>query len=72
MLFLSGAAMNINTLTGGMRVASEILPLTHAIRLMRGVWLGAGWGAHTADVVYLVAFTLVGGLVVSRTFRWDP
>jgi ABC-2 type transport system permease protein len=47
------------------------VPLTYAVSLLRGIWHGEGWLAHTGDVGVL-ALTFAACIVLStRLFRWE-
>lgn len=71
MLFLSGAALPRQMLPAFLKTISEVFPLTHAIRLMRGVWLGDGLLEYPVELAVLTATSLVGAFFASRLFRWD-
>jgi ABC-2 type transport system permease protein len=71
MMFLSGAGMPIETLPETIRRISAFLPLTYAVKLLRGMWFGEPWSAHGLNVaVLLVMIVLLGGLA-TRLFRWE-
>ncbi len=71
MLFLSGAALPRDMLPGFLRTLSEAFPLTHAIRLLRGIWLGEHLWDHPVEIVVLVGTLLIGSIFAARMFRWD-
>ncbi len=52
-----------------MRVISDALPLTHAIRIIRDPWLGFGfqWAALAAVLGFLVVSTALA----ARYIRWE-
>ena len=71
MLALSGLFVPIESLPPALEVASHVLPLTYAVSLLHGIWLGQPWSAHLWDVGALVAvFILCTGLS-ARVFRWE-
>lgn len=53
------------------RIVANMLPTTHAVALMQGMWDGAGWGAHWVNVLGLVAVFVVCSAVSTRVFRWE-
>ncbi|MGH7655598.1 MAG: ABC transporter permease, partial [Gemmatimonadaceae bacterium] len=71
MIALSGLFYPIASLPPGLRVAANVLPLSHAASLMLGIWRGEGWMAHTGDVAALgVVFVVCVG-ISARVFRWE-
>jgi len=71
MLGLSGLFVPVAAMPGPLQAVARAHPLTYAVSLLRGIWHGEGWLAHTGDVlvltVALVAFTAVS----ARVFRWE-
>ena len=50
MVGVSGLFFPIDALPAGWRIFANMLPTTHAVALMQGIWDGAGWGAHWGNV----------------------
>ena len=71
MIALSGLFFPIQQLPTGLRVTVSLLPTTHAVSLMQGVWDGSGWIAHWANVVALGLIFLVCVGISTRVFRWE-
>ncbi len=71
MIPLSGLFFPIESLPTGWRIVANMLPTTHAVGLMQGIWDGAGWGAHWGNVLGLVAVFVVCSAVSTKTFRWE-
>ena len=71
MIFLSGAGFPRELLPETIRKYSVVLPLTHVVTLLKGLWLGDSWGQHLTEVVVLLALLALGVAVSSRTFRWE-
>ncbi len=71
MIFLSGATIPLEAMQGAMKQYIKVLPLTHAVGLLRGLWLGEAWGRHLTEVAVLASLLVVGVLVSLRTFRWE-
>lgn len=69
MLFLSGALLPREQLPEALRQAGDFLPLTHAVALVRDLWLGEGW--NLAALAFLAGTMAVSVAVSSRTFRWE-
>ena len=71
MIFLSGATIPREVLPETMRQYSQVLPLAHAVNLLRGIWTGGAWGDYVKEVVVLLALFFAGALISARTFRWE-
>ena len=71
MLALSGLFFPLAELPRGLRAFANILPTTHAVALLQGVWDGSGWGAHWPNVVALLVLFLVYTALASKVFRWE-
>lgn len=69
MLFLGGAGPPPEVLTGALGVLRHFVPLTYAVGLIQGPWLGGGWSWPDAGVV--AAFGAAAALVTARWFRWE-
>ena len=71
MLGVSGLFVPVESLPPMLQTVARALPLTYAVSLLRGIWRGEGWSAHTGDVAVLAlmfaAFTALSG----RVFRWE-
>jgi ABC-2 type transport system permease protein len=71
MLFLSGAAIPRFVLPEAVREYGQILPLTHVVNLLTGLWIGEAWGEHMKEVLILTTMMIVGLIVSAKTFRWE-
>jgi ABC-2 type transport system permease protein len=69
LIFLSGAMLPRDVMPEAMQQASQVLPLTHVVTLMRDLWIGDGWNLVSLGV--LGAFAAVGIAVSVRVFRWE-
>ncbi|MFI7401292.1 ABC transporter permease [Streptomyces sp. NPDC049541] len=69
----SGIAIPMEVLPDGLRSVCELLPLSPAIRLIRGGWTGqlSGYEALGA-VATALAWTVLAVFAVRRWFRWEP
>ena len=47
------------------------LPLSYAVSLLQGIWVGDAWSAHTGDVVALAITFVVCTALSARVFRWE-
>jgi len=71
LLSISGLFFPIRYLPGFWRSLALASPLTHAVDLLRGLWLGAGWASVWIAVVVLVANLVFCTLLSARVFRWE-
>ena len=69
MFMLSGAAVPLDVLPGGVQAVAEWMPMTHVIRLMQGVWLGGVWAWESVWV--LLGILVVASVLSARLFRWE-
>ena len=71
MLGASGLFVPITALPAWLQPIAQVLPLTPAVSLLRGIWLGEGWAAHSGDVVGLALVFGVSTALSARLFRWQ-
>jgi len=71
MVGLSGLFVPISSLPPTLQLVARLLPLTYTVSLLRGIWRGDGWIAHTGDVAALGLIFLICTAVSSRLFRWQ-
>jgi ABC-2 type transport system permease protein len=71
LVIFSGAMVPLEIMPDTVRTVSRYLPLTHLVALLRGLWLGKGWGDFLTEVAVLAGVAIVGTLVIARTFRWE-
>jgi ABC-2 type transport system permease protein len=71
MVALSGLFFPLNRLPTALRAAAYVLPTTHAVALLQGVWDGSGWGAHWVNGAALLALFLAYSALATRVFRWE-
>ncbi len=71
MLALSGLFYPVDGLPRTFRALAYVLPPTHAVALLNGVWDGSGWGAHWVDVVALLVLFAAFTAVSTKVFRWE-
>ena len=71
MLGLSGLFIPIDALPPTLHAIARALPLTYAVSLLRGIWHGEGWAAHSTDVAVLAVMFVVLTAIGARVFRWE-
>lgn len=71
MVALSGLFIPIEALPAALQTLARLLPLTHAVSLMRGMWRGEPWSGHVGDVGALAVLTALCLIASTRLFRWE-
>ncbi len=71
MIALSGVFFSLDRLPAALRKLAYVLPTTHAVALMQGVWDGSGWSAHWMNAVALLVVFGVCSALATRWFRWE-
>jgi ABC-2 type transport system permease protein len=71
MIGLSGLFVPVESLSPGLRAVAQVLPLSHSVALMQGIWVGEPWGAHVGDVGALAVVFIVCIALSARVFRWE-
>ena len=71
MLTLSGLFYPLDRLPRLLKALAYLLPTTHAVALLDGVWNGSGWSAHWANVAALLVLFAAYTALSTRVFRWE-
>src|SRR6266480_4814305 len=71
MLALSGLFFPIARLPRWLEMVAYMLPTTHAVALLEGVWNGSGWSAHWVNVAALFVLFAAYTALSTRVFRWE-
>lgn len=71
MVGLSGLFVPVETFPAALQVVARVLPFTHAVSLMQGIWVGHAWTAHLGDVAALFVTAVACSALASRVFRWE-
>jgi ABC-2 type transport system permease protein len=71
MLALSGLFYPLERLPRALQAVAYLLPTTHAVALLRGVWDGSGWGAHWVNVAALLVLFAAYTALSTKVFRWE-
>lgn len=69
MFFLSGATVPYEIMPRGLRMVAEVMPLTHGIKLLKGVSLGEGISQYIPSIVILIFTAIIGMIISIKTFR---
>ncbi len=71
MIFLSGATIPIQTMPDTLKKIIQVLPLTHVVKLMQGLWFGDRWQDYLISIGVIIGLAVVGIIVSALTFRWE-
>jgi ABC-2 type transport system permease protein len=71
MLALSGLFYPVARFPRALQAIAYLLPITHAVALLDGVWDGTGWGAHWVNVAALLALFAAYTAISTKVFRWE-
>jgi ABC-2 type transport system permease protein len=71
MLALSGLFFPVGRLPRALKALAYLLPTTHAVALLNGVWDGSGWGAHWVNVAALLVLFAAYTALSTKVFRWE-
>jgi ABC-2 type transport system permease protein len=71
MLALSGLFFPVERFPRALRALAYLLPTTHAVALLEGVWNGSGWGAHWVSAAALLALFAGYTALSTKVFRWE-
>ena len=71
LLSISGLFFPLEILPRAWQVVALASPITHAVNLLRALWLGHGWMEQWIAVVALLLNLLICSVVSKRVFRWE-
>jgi len=71
MLALSGVFFSVERLPRPLQMVANVLPTTHAVTLMKGIWAGEGWAAQLDTVGALAVIFAACMAFSARWFRWE-
>jgi ABC-2 type transport system permease protein len=71
MFGFSGLFTPISVFPPAMRAVSRALPLSYAVSLLQGMWIGEPWSAHIGDVAALALTFVLCTAISTKVFRWE-
>ena len=71
MIALSGLFLPVAALPSPLRGLARVLPITHAVSLLQGIWKNDAWSAHLGDVAALAAAFVICTAISAKVFRWE-
>lgn len=71
MLFLSGSTIPYEMFPKGMQRFVQVLPLTHGVKLLKGVSLGGQLSSYGPEIAVLAGVALVCTALSAVFFKWE-
>ena len=71
MIFLSGATMPLELMPNTVQKWSNILPLTHAVNVLKNAWLNQSFGTYYISFIVLFAIFTVCSILSVKCFKWE-
>jgi ABC-2 type transport system permease protein len=71
MLALCGLFFPLQVMPPVLQNVARVLPLTYAVSLLQGIWIGDKWSAHWGDVAALVFVFVFCTALSAKVFRWE-
>ncbi len=71
MFAISGLFFPVASLPPLLHALARVFPLTYAVSLLQGIWVGEPWSAHLTDVAALVIIFAAYTALSAKVFRWE-
>ena len=71
MIFFSGTTFPWKILPQGVKAVGSVLPLTHVVWLLQGLWFGEPWREHLLELAVLAGMLIAGTSISAKVFRWE-
>jgi ABC-2 type transport system permease protein len=71
MLGVSGMFVPLSAMPRPLAVLGNVLPMSHAVALLRGAWVGTSWLALLPHLGALALTTAICLALTTRVFRWE-
>jgi len=71
MVGFSGLFVPVEALPPVLHTVARVLPLTYAVALLQGIWIGDTWSAHVGDVAALAVVFVICTALSAKVFRWE-
>ncbi len=71
MLAISGIFVPLEAMSRGWHTLGSVLPMTHAVTLLRGAWAGASWFEHLPSLGVLALTLVICTTLSAKIFRWE-
>jgi ABC-2 type transport system permease protein len=71
MIAVCGLFSPVASLPPFLHALARVNPLTYAVQLLQGIWVGDPWSAHLGDVAALVLIFAICTALSAKVFRWE-
>ncbi len=71
MLAVSGIFVPLEAMSRGWHTLGSVLPVTHAVTLLRGAWAGESWFEHLPSLGVLALTVVICTALSAKIFRWE-
>jgi len=71
MLVVSGMFVPLSSMPRPLAVLGNVLPMAHAVALLRGAWVGTSWLVLLPHLGALALTTAICLALTTRVFRWE-
>jgi ABC-2 type transport system permease protein len=71
MLVVSGMFVPLSSMPQPLAVLGNVLPMSHAVALLRCAWVGASWLVLLPHLAALALWTAICLALTTRVFRWE-
>jgi ABC-2 type transport system permease protein len=71
MIAVCGIFAPVESLPPVLHALARLDPLTYAVRLLQGIWVGDPWPSHLSDVAALVLIFALCTALSAKVFRWE-
>ena len=71
MVGFSGLFVPVEALPPVLHAVARALPLTYAVALLQGIWIGDAWSAHLGDIAALALVFVICTALSTKVFRWE-
>jgi len=71
MLAISGMFVPLASMSRPWALLGGVLPMSHAVALLRGAWVGAGWLELLPNLGALALTIAISLALATRVFRWE-
>lgn len=71
MIFLSGATVPIEIMPPFIQKLAQVLPMTHAVRAMKGAWTNAAINSYQISLIIMVVILFGCAVLSLKAFKWE-
>jgi ABC-2 type transport system permease protein len=71
MLGVSGMIVPLASMPAPLALLGNVLPMSHAVALLRGAWVGADWLSLLPHLGALALTSAICLVLTTRFFRWE-